>query len=192
MDKGLRLLDLISEAGMLKYVKRSGWSVLGIKDGESVAEHSFRCSVLGYVIAGMEGVFPYKIMVMTLFNDIHEARIGDLHKMSQRYIDPERIEDKAFYEQIQGLPKAIKSELKDMREEYRQQKSRESIIARDADILECLIQAREYYIHGFKEAVKFTKKAPSFLKTKSAKKLWSLAKNSDINSWWEKLSTFKR
>ncbi|MFH1782114.1 MAG: HD domain-containing protein [Candidatus Omnitrophota bacterium] len=186
------LLNFISEAGMLKSIRRSGWGVLGIKDPETVAEHSFRCSALGYILASMEGVFPYKVMLMTLFNDIHEARIGDLHKMSQHYIDSEKIEDKVFYSQIKSLPKNMKEELKKLHIEYRRQKSIESIIARDADILECLIQAREYYIHGFKEAKKFMKKAPNFLKTKSAKRLWALAKKTDLNKWWMELSSFKR
>jgi 5'-deoxynucleotidase YfbR-like HD superfamily hydrolase len=76
--------------------------------------------------------------------------------------------------------------------EYRSQKTKESIIARDADILECLIQAKEYYLHGYKEAVKFMKKAPQHLKTKSAKRLWYLAKKMQLNQWWERLSEFRR
>jgi len=36
------------------------------------------------------------------------------------------------------------------------------------------------------------KKAPDFLRTKSAKKLWRLAKSAKINKWWEKLSEFRR
>ncbi|MBN3039394.1 MAG: HD domain-containing protein [Candidatus Omnitrophica bacterium] len=187
-----RLLNFITEAGMLKRVRRSGWWVLGIKDVETVAEHSFRCAVLGYIIARMEKVSPYHALLMTLFNDIQEARINDLHKMSQRYFKYQKAENKAFDEQIQSLPKDIKDELGDMRREYLRQKTPASIIARDADILECLIQAKEYQEHGFKEAFKFMRKAPSFLKTKSAKKLWRSAKNADLNKWWENLSEFKR
>jgi len=188
----IKLLNFIEEAGMLKRVRRSGWWVLGIKDVETVAEHSFRCSVLGYMLSHMEGISPYKTLLMALFGDMHEARINDLHKMAQRYIDSEKAEDKAFLEQISALPKAIKNELTGTRKEYRKQKTKESIIARDADILECLIQAKEYHGHGFSEALKFMKKAPSFLRTKSAKRLWKLAKSMDLNEWWEKLSTFKR
>ncbi|MFH1847932.1 MAG: HD domain-containing protein [Candidatus Omnitrophota bacterium] len=187
-----KVLDFIAEAGLLKRVSRSGWWVLGIKNTESVADHSFRCTVLGYALARMEGADPYKVMLATLFNDIHEARINDLHKMSQRYIKLHEAEDTAFREQMASLPAAIKNELSAMHSEYRKQRTKESIIARDADILECLIQAREYYGHGFKEAVKFMKKAPSALRTKSAKRLWALAKKSDLNKWWEKLSEFKR
>jgi putative hydrolase of HD superfamily len=187
-----KILDFFAEAGMLKRVRRSGWWVLGIKDSESVAEHSFRCAIIGYSIAKIEKADPYKVLVMTLFNDLPEARINDLHKMAQRYIKSEKAEDKALTEQIKFLPKSIKEELAELHKNYRVQKSKESIIARDADILECLIQAKEYKEHGFCEAVKFMKKAPKFLKTKTARKLWRLAKSSHLNEWWESLSDFKR
>ena len=79
-----------------------------------------------------------------------------------------------------------------MRDEYTSQRTSESIIARDADILECLLQAKEYYESGHIEASKFMEKAPNFLKTKSARKLWQVAKKTNLNDWWEKLSEFKR
>ena len=176
-----KVLNFISEAGMLKRVERSGWSVLGIKGAESAADHTFRCAVIGYVLARMEKAAPYKVLLATLFNDMPEARITDLHKMAQRYLDTQSAEDKAFAGQIGALPKDLKEELAAVRREYKRQKSKESIIARDADILECLLQAKEYYEHGFREAVKFMKKAPRFLKTKSAKALWQLARRVRLN-----------
>lgn len=187
-----RIVDLISEAGVLKRVRRSGWWVLGMKDPETVAEHSFRCTVVGYVLAKMEKVHPYKVLMMTLFNDIHEARINDLHKMGQRYINFKRAEDEAFAEQIEALPEDMNSELAELHNEYRAQKTRESVVARDADILECLIQAMEYQLHGYGDAVKFMKKAPLHLRTASSKRLWKLAQTMDLNEWWEKLSDFER
>lgn len=186
------ILDFICESGMLKRVQRSGWAVLGIKNAESVAEHSFRCAVIGYALAAMEKVHPYKVILMTLFNDIHEARITDLHKMAQYYINAAPFENKSFEDQISMLPAAVKKELSDMREEYINQRTAESIISRDADILECLIQAKEYYEHGFSEARKFMKKAPGFLKTESARKIWTLAKTNRLNEWWQRLSKFER
>ncbi len=186
------LLEFIAEAGMLKRVSRSGWSVLGIKNAESVADHTFRCAVLGYLLARMEGQEPYKVLLAALFNDIHEARITDLHKMAQRYFNAQDVEDKSFDEQISQLPKQVKKELGDIRKEYTGQKTKAGVIARDADILECLIQAKEYHEHGFREAVKFMRKAPDFLKTKSAKQLWAKAKKTNLNDWWFKLSEFKR
>ncbi|MFH1046488.1 MAG: HD domain-containing protein [Candidatus Omnitrophota bacterium] len=186
------LLQFVSEAGLLKRVKRSGWWVLGIQDPESVAEHSFRCAILGYVLAQMEGVAPYKALLMTLFNDLQEARISDLHKMSQHYIQSAQAEEKAFQEQISKLPGIMKDELSAIHREYKGQQTHAALIARDADILECLIQAKEYQEHGFTQAFKFMKKAPAFLKTKSAKKLWRQARVMPLNTWWEKLSDFHR
>ncbi len=186
------IINFIAEAGLLKRTRRSGWSVLGIENAESVADHSFRCAIIGFFLARSEKVSSDKVLLMTLFNDTHEARITDLHKMAQRYIDSEKAEDKAFAEQISSLPGGIKDELAGLHREYRRQKTRESIIARDADILECLIQAKEYRDHGYRAASKFMKKAPQFLKTKSAKALWRSAKKADLNNWWFKLSDFKR
>jgi putative hydrolase of HD superfamily len=186
------IVEFIFEAGVLKRVPRSGWSVLGIKNPESVADHSFRCAVIGYLIAHMEQVSVYRVLLMTLFNDIHEARITDLHKMAQRYIDAPSAEGASFAEQIGSLPDGILQELSDVRGDYGAQESGESVVARDSDILECLIQAREYYEHGHKGAAEFMKQAPEYLKTESAKTLWRLAHTMDVNEWWSRISSFAR
>jgi len=186
------ILDFFAEAGKLKQVKRSGWWMTGIKDAESVADHSFRCAVIGYVLAKMEKVDSSKVLMMALFNDLHEARINDLHKVAHRYINVRQAEKLAFKEQISDLAGGIKKELSDTRREYDLQKTKESIIARDADILECLIQAKEYVDAGFIAAKNFFKKAPEYLHTKSARNLWRETKNWDSNTWWEKLGQFER
>ncbi len=141
-------LDFFAEAGLLKRVKRSGWWVAGIENPETVAEHCFRCAVIGHYLAHCEGVDPYRVLTMTLFNDIHEARINDLHKMGHYYIDFRKAESKAFADQIAFLDGKVKASLKAMRADYERQSSLESITARDADILECLIQAKEYAENG--------------------------------------------
>ncbi len=187
------VVRFIAEAGMLKRVKRSGWWVLGAKDGESVADHSFRCAVIGYILARMEGVPPYRVLMMSLFNDMHESRLTDLHKMAQRYFPGVReAETRAFREQTAALPPGMREELSELRGEYDRQESSESLIARDADILECLVQAREYQEQGYSEAVRFMKKAPTFLRTRSAIGLWDVVKSSSLNDWWEQLSEFER
>ena len=191
-DKNTAVLNFIFEAGLLKRVKRSGWWVLGIDDPESVADHSFRCAVIGYLLAGMEGADCGKVLKMSLLADMCEARITDLHKMAQNYCDFPAAENKAAAAQIKYLPGKIRQDIYGLRAEYQAQKTRESIIARDADILECLIQAEEYYQYGFRGAAKFTQTPPSFLKSKSAKRLWNLAKTGDINKWWQGIGEFKR
>lgn len=187
-----KALDFFAEAGLLKHVKRSGWWVAGIKDPESVAEHCFRCAVMAYYIAHVEDANPYKAMTMALFNDIHEARINDLHKMGHHYIDFREAEKHAFQDQMEHLHGSVRSEMTVMRREYEAQVTPESIIARDADILECLIQAKEYYDNGYTKAKKFFQRAPKHLKTKTAKALWTGIKTWDSGKWWEEVVKFER
>ena len=185
-------VTLFLEAGLLKKVKRSGWWVAGIKDPESVADHSFRCAVLAYYLAHLEKVDPYKTVIMALFNDIHESRINDLHKMGHYYIDFKEAEKKVFKDQVEFLDANIKREMHEFRRAYETQSTRESIVARDADILECLIQAKEYYDHGYTKAKKFFQKAPNYLKTKSAQRFWKQVKAWDSSEWWENVVKFER
>ncbi len=185
-------LNLFAEAGLLKHIKRSGWWVAGIKNPESVAEHSFRCAIMAYYIAHCEGVDPYKALVMALFNDIHEARINDLHKMGHYYIDFKQAENKVYKDQIEHLDKNVKEEMFILRRDYEEQKTKESIVARDADILECLLQAKEYLDGGHAKAKKFFQKAPDYLKTKTAQRLWQKIKKWDSSAWWENIVKFER
>ncbi len=185
-------LNFFAEAGLLKRVKRSGWWVAGIENPETVAEHCFRCAVIGYYIAHCEGVDPFRVVTMTLFNDIHEARINDLHKMGHYYIDFRKAEKKAFSDQIADLDKKVKEALQAMRGDYELQLSPDSIVARDADILECLIQAKEYADNGYPVARMFFKRAPDCLKTATARKLWQQAASWDSHAWWQNVVKFER
>jgi len=185
-------LDFFAEAGLLKRVKRSGWWVAGIENPESVADHCFRCAVIGFYIAHEEGADPFRVLAMTLFNDIHEARINDLHKMGHYYIDFKAAEKRVFKDQVAGLPAKVRTPLEDIRGDYDSQVSREALVARDADILECLVQAREYMDHGYPVAEKFLRRAPGFLKTATAKKLWKSLQAWDSTVWWENVVKFER
>lgn len=191
-SESLRTLDFFAEAGLLKRVKRSGWWVAGIKDPESVAEHCFRCAVIGYYLAHKENVDPYAVLVMTLFNDIHEARINDLHKMGHYYIEFRDAEKKVFTDQMTSLDRKVTADLEQFRALYDSQETPEAIVARDADILECLVQAKEYLDNGHAPAKSFFRKAPEYLKTKTALTLWKSLKEWDSHHWWENVVKFDR
>jgi putative hydrolases of HD superfamily len=191
-SKELALVNFFAEAGLLKRVKRSGWWVAGIKDPESVAEHSFRTAIMGFCLAEREGVDPLKVMTMALFNDIHESRINDLHKMGHYYIDFKNAEKKVFHDQVADLPSKLKAQLSAFRREYDAQETAESILARDVDILECLIQAKEYYQDGHERAKYFLTRAPEYLKSTTAKKLWKVITRWDSDEWWRSVVKFER
>ena len=101
------LVHFLFETGHLKNVDRSGWWLLGNKNPESVAEHSFRCTILGYVLAKLEGVDASKVIMMCLFHDVHETRTNDLHKVVQKYINLEEAGDKATQGSVGTLKRSL-------------------------------------------------------------------------------------
>ena len=192
MNNMTSILDLLAEAGILKSVRRSGWWMIGMKNAESVAEHSFRTALLGYLLAKMEKVDPYPVVMMSLLNDLHEARINDLHKVGHRYIDFKAAEIKAAAEQLKDLPSPIRKDLKGWAQELQQQRSRASVIARDADLLECMIQGKEYAAQGHAKAIDWMRRPVHLLRTKSAKALARRLKSFRPEDWWQHLVTLER
>lgn len=93
------------EIGHLKQQKRTGWWRMGVRDPESVAEHSFRTALIGYVLASPEGANPEKTATMCLFHDTAETRIGDMHWVTKRYVHVKEAEQKALHDQINQLPR---------------------------------------------------------------------------------------
>ena len=185
------LVQFLFETGHLKNVDRSGWWLLGNKDPESVAEHSFRCTIMGYILAKLENVDASKVIMMCLFHDVHETRTNDLHKVVQKYIKQEEAGDKATEDQLKPLKDSIGKEISDVLGELTNQESRESVVAKDADILECAMQAREYQVQGYEAAVDWLDRADSKLKCESARKILALLKVSDPGEWWKKLKISK-
>ncbi len=185
------LIHFLFEAGHLKNVDRSGWWLLGNRDPESVAEHSFRCTILGYILAKLEKVDASKVIMMCLFHDVHETRTNDLHKVVQKYINLEEAGDKATQDQLEPLKDPIGEEIIDALSDLSDQESRESIVAKDADILECAMQAREYQVQGYEGAVDWLDRADAKLKCESSRKLLAILKVSDPGEWWKKLKVSK-
>lgn len=183
-----QIINFIFETGQLKRVKRSGWWVTGMKDPESVSEHSHRATIIAYLIGKLEGADAYKAALTCALHDLPEARINDLHKMGQRYIDYESAEKQVLEEQLKNLPLSIATEIEELIQSYNNDTNKEGIIARDADLLECIFQSKEYLELGYKDGQRWIDKMKNLLITDSAKKLYSLVEDSDIHAWHKNLS----
>lgn len=82
------------EAGTLKQTKRTGWWMAGVRDPESVAEHSWRTALLASVIAKLEGADPAKAAFLAVWHDSQETRTGDVNHLGKKYApsaDPEAV-----------------------------------------------------------------------------------------------------
>ena len=174
----------IHEAGALKLVKRSGWWMAGVRNPESVAEHSQRAALIAFVIARNEGAprgEALECAFALLLHDLPEARLLDLHKVSQRYVNTKKAEARVKKEQFALLPTALRRDFEDLAERY------DSAIGRDADLLECAFQAAEYEEQGFVLARDWSKRIERCLKTRGAKRLFAELKKKKGGPWWRGL-----
>jgi putative hydrolase of HD superfamily len=176
------------EIGHLKHQKRTGWWRMGVRNPESVAEHSYRAAVIGYILASLEeGVNPEKTATMCLFHDAAETRIGDLHWVAKRYLHVKDGEKAALHEQVEQLPQKIASSVLALIEEYEKRSSREGQLAHEADLLECLLQAREYQMQGYTKAFDWATMCYEGLQTETAKNLAEACLNSDPGDWFQNI-----
>jgi len=181
-----KIAEFLHEVGQLKMVKRSGWWLAGVKEPESVAEHSFRTAILGYVLAKKENANPEKVMKMLLFHDLPEARIGDMHKVTARYVDAGEAERRAIEGQA-GSMGELGGEYRELMSEFLKRETRESVVAKDADWLECALQAREYLDSGNKDAQDWLERIGEMLATKSAKEIFLYMSQNHSCAWWKEL-----
>ncbi|MDQ3012094.1 MAG: HD family hydrolase [Acidobacteriota bacterium] len=146
-----KTIVFLTELMRLKAVPRTGWLLRGVRDVESVADHSFGVAFIAMLLAdlaearGME-LNIEKVLRMALLHDLTEARTGDLPATIKRYFDPamlhamdERIAD----EMLAGLG-AIGKQYLLLWREYEERLTLESRIVKAADKLDLLLQAQEY------------------------------------------------
>ncbi|MGB9634926.1 MAG: HAD-IB family phosphatase [Candidatus Micrarchaeia archaeon] len=175
-------MKFIYEIGILRYIPRSGWAHIQVENPENVAEHTFRTSVIAYLLAVEEGADPYKCAFAALAHDIAEARMGDINKITANYIEKEDGEDMAFKDMIARLDVRKRKEL--MRAWKCFDDMRICEICKDADLLENLVTAREYEYKGYKNAREWIIRITNKLKTGTAKKWAKALQKMDPNSWW--------
>ena len=158
------------EAGTLKQTKRTGWWMAGVRDPESVAEHSWRTSLIATIIAKLEGADPARAAFLAVWHDSQETRTGDVNHLGKRYAseaDPEAV----TADQVGGMPEALASTVRDLVAEYEAKESPEAICARDADKLECMLQGIEYKAQGYELAQRWIDNSRGRLVTKTANEL---------------------
>ncbi|MGW7578288.1 HD domain-containing protein [Streptomyces sp. NPDC054765] len=170
------------EMGMLKRAKRSGWWIAGVKDPESIAEHSFRVGIIGAVLAMMEGADPAKVALMCLFHDTQETRVGDIPHIGRRYLTAASNE-KVTADQVSAAHPAVTSGVQRVVDEYENGDSTEVVVAHDADKLECLVQAVEYREQGCSIVQNWIDTSLASLKTASAQALAEAALNMPSIEW---------
>ena len=178
-------LSFFFEMGQLSRVKREGWRLLGIEHPESIADHSLRAAQIGWILAVREGYEnPHEVAAMLIFHDIGETRVGDIHKLANRYISVD--ERRAVEEQVSRLG-TVGARVLALWEGIEDRKTTAGIIAKDADLLELAVRAHEYLRQGHQDAQEWFNAAAARVQTKTAKELIAELPSVSPTAWWHGL-----
>ncbi len=178
-----KVIDFLFELGKLNYTPRSGFNYLGIRDPQSVAEHTARTAQIAFVLAIIEGhKNPCHCATVALFHDITEARTIDMNRISKAYNKTNHV--LALEEQITGLG-PVGDGVAFVWNEFEDKKTRASNIARDADVLEMMLTARELIEIGYSSAKEWIDSGLLRLETESGKSIGAEILFSDPNAWWK-------
>jgi putative hydrolase of HD superfamily len=175
-----RSAQFLFEVGMLKRTPRTGYQFLG-SGSESVADHSFRTAVIGYVLASQEPDADLnKVILMCLFHDLPEARTGDHNYVNKRYVRAD--EERAIRDQVREL--LFGDEIISLTQEFNTDDTLEARLARDADQLDLILELKEQLDLGNPSAKDWLSFAVKRLLTGSAKGLAQEILTTDRSEWW--------
>ena len=181
MSKIHNIVNLLNEMGMLSLIPRSGFAFLG-SGRQSVAEHSFRVTLAAYVLARLipHPLNLHKLVMMCLFHDLPEARIGDLNYVQKKYVVPQlqKALDDIASESFLG------PEIVAWIQEYEEGSSLEAQLAHDADQLELLLFLKQEEELGNERAKYWMSAALKRLQTEAGKQVAEAICQTSSDAWW--------
>jgi len=142
--------EFILEAQKLKDEHRKGWRVkAGIRNPESVADHTYGLAVLAMLFSDNKGLDTEKCMRMAILHDLAEVTIGDLLPGESNNKRDE--EDKVMKKLLTILPSSISKRYLQIWKEFRIGRSKEAKLVHQLDKIEMVAQALRYSKRGVKK-----------------------------------------
>lgn len=190
-----RLADFLFEVGtMRKLARMHRQTFLSDDVSDNIATHSLRVTLIGWILAKKEKADLYKVTMMCLLHDLGEIRSNDHNWIHKKYV--KIFDDEIIKEQLGTLPF---NDFKELVDEYEERKSKEAIIAKEADLLDQILLLREYEWQGNREAALWLHgKGKSKgnvqlakLKLKSSIELGKAIYKQGPSDWWNNLWTSK-
>ncbi len=132
------VISFMQDVEGLKRVPREGWLARGIREPESVAEHTLGVAFLAMLLARDRALDEEKAVEMALLHDLPESRVGDISIFSPKYKEKDKIEEEAARVIMGKSPEYA------LWAEYMEGKTAEAVAVKEADKLELLFQALEY------------------------------------------------
>lgn len=174
--KKVNYLEFLKTVGRSKRLLRAGWVREGIKNPESIAEHSFRVGVMTMTIANKLKVNRDKLMKMALVHSLGEAITGDKVWIRWGVVDLKAREAKEEQE-VRGIVSLFSGteggeEYIKIFEEMVLRSSREAKLFWQIDKLEMALQAYEYEEEQGKNLDEFFITADLYIKEPSIREFF--------------------
>ncbi|WP_218024921.1 HD domain-containing protein [Nocardia pseudovaccinii] len=145
-------------------------------------KHTCRTAQLAALIAAYEGGDPARAAHLALWHDSQETRIRDLNQVAKPFLG-DLDHEAVTVTQTSGLPDLLQVLVRDTVEEFEAQATAEAVCARDADRLECLIQALEYQAAGNTLMSEWITGSKDRLKTATANVIAEAAMTTPVLKW---------
>ena len=136
-------LNFLHESGNLKSTERTGWKRRFVPNFESVADHSWRMSLISMTFFDLPKNVDRNLAIkMSIIHDLPECKVGDL-------VTGIDIDEKSKHEKersaLNSLCSNLRSDdLKNIYNEYEERKTATAKFVKDLDRLEMACQAFEY------------------------------------------------
>lgn len=190
-NKHDKIANFLYEVGSLRRIIRSHRQSLFVDDtSDTISSHSYRVAMIGWFLAKEERADPYKVVMMCLMHDLSETRSGDQNWINKKYIKV--FEEEIIKDQFKNLSQ--EKELTNIMTEYNNRKSKEAILAKDADLIDQIFILKEHDWSGNKEAHKWLKDSTHLKMTRSKTgiKIAKSALKLRPSDWWHDVWTSKR
>lgn len=168
------IVDFLIETGKLKKMKRRGWVLNRVKNPETIGAHIFRTALMGWILSSQKKNFNIeRVLKIALVHDLCEVYAGDttpfdsiiskvknkkelekLVRVHPRFTNGEKQrlafekhkkEWQALVRLTERLDPKLRKEMIDLWLDYEEGNTKEGRFVNQADRMENLLQALEYW-----------------------------------------------
>jgi len=180
-----KLANFLFETRILKHTPRACSYYLKGPVKENIVEHLYFTTIIGWILAKLENVDENNVIKMCLIHDLVDTR-GGPRNLIMKFYNPLPNEQKIIKEisedhNLEFIP------LENLFNEYFEHKTKEAIVAKDADILARMLLEKECLDLGNQKAKKWLEYSFKRLETKSGKELGKALIETDSDEWWLKI-----
>lgn len=147
-----REIAFLFEVGTVRLLNRS-WSQFSSEQFSNVAEHTYRTMWIALLLSISKKADTEKLLLMALVHDLDEVRSLDLNYLQSQYVNTNKVDSVSS-----TLAQLNQKEfLLEIYKEYKEQKSTEAKLVKDADNLEAIMELKEKTQLGVAVAKKWLK-----------------------------------